>query len=66
MLVQRIIYGYEFLGYKLMGANISIHRYYTSIPLVKWLLEKGITMLDTMNKIPKWSSTRDGGENNRS
>ena len=32
----------------LQGRNISMDRLYTSIPIARWLLEKGITMIGTL------------------
>ena len=46
---DEVVYGYESLGYSLKGANISMDRYYMPIPLAEWLLNKGITMIGTMN-----------------
>ena len=48
-LVKRIVEGYETNGFNLSGTNISIDRYYTSIPMAEWLYEKKITCLATMN-----------------
>ena len=43
--VKQFVEGYEIHGYLLKGANISIDRYYTSIPLSEWLYRKNITCI---------------------
>ena len=48
-LVKRIVEGYETNGFNLSGTNISMDRYYTSIPIAEWLYEKKITCIATMN-----------------
>ena len=48
-LVKRIVEGYEQHGYSLKGTNISMDRYYTSIPLAEWLYRKNITCIETIN-----------------
>ena len=48
-LVKRIVEGYETSGFNLNGTNISMDRYYTSIPIAKWLYEKKITYIATIN-----------------
>ena len=50
-LVQRLVEGYGEHGYSLEGPNISIDRYYTSIPLTKWLHEKIITSIFYISKL---------------
>ena len=52
-LLRRIIEGYERFGHKLRGTNISVDRYYTSIPIAEWLLQKKVTMIGTMKSIRK-------------
>ena len=42
-LVQRLVKGYREHGHSLEGTNISMDRYYISIPLAKGLYEKNIT-----------------------
>ena len=44
---------YETNGFNLSGMNISMDRYYTSIPIAEWLHEKKITCIATMNSNPK-------------
>ena len=46
--VQRIITKLESEGITLAGRNISTDRYYTSIPLLKWLLARDITTVGTL------------------
>ena len=48
-LVKRIVEGYETNGFNLSGTNISMDRYYTSIPITEWLYEKKITCIATIN-----------------
>ena len=48
-LVKQIVEGYEQHGYSLKGTNISMDRYYTSIPLAEWLYDKNITCIGTLN-----------------
>ena len=48
-LVKQIVEGYEQHGYSLKGTNISMDRYYTSIPLTEWLYRKNITCIETIN-----------------
>ena len=43
--VKQFVKSYEIHGYLLKGANISIDRYYTSIPLSEWLYRKNITCI---------------------
>ena len=47
-LVKRIE-GYVQHSYSLKGTNISMDRYYTSIPLAEWLYSKSITCIGTLN-----------------
>ena len=47
-LVERIVDRYERNGYSLRGTNISMNRYYTSIPLDKWLYTKNVTCIGTI------------------
>ena len=47
-LAKLIADGYERNGYFLSGTNISLDRYYTSIPLAKWLYAKNITCIGTI------------------
>ena len=42
----------------LVGSNISFNRLYTSIPLAKWLLEKQITCIGTMQLNRKLKKTK--------
>ena len=44
---------YEQHGYSLKGTNISMDRYYTSIPLAEWLYDKNITCIGTLNSSRK-------------
>ena len=48
-LVKRIVEGYEQHGYSRKGTNISMDRYYMSIPLAEWLYRKNITCIGTLN-----------------
>ena len=52
-LVKRIVEGYKTNGFNLSGTNISMDRYYTSIPIAEWLHEKKITCIVTMNSNQK-------------
>ena len=47
-LVKKIVVGYERFGYTLRGTNISMDRYYTSIPTAQWLFVKKITCIVTI------------------
>ena len=47
-LVQRLAEGYEKHEYSLKGTNVSTDMYYTSIPLAKWLHERHITCVGTI------------------
>ena len=47
-LLKRIVEGYEQNGYPLRGSNISMNRYYTSIPLAKCLYSNHITCIGTI------------------
>ena len=47
--VKRIAEGYEEHGDSLKGTNISMDRYYTSIPLAEWLYVRNITCIRTLN-----------------
>ena len=49
----------------LAGRNISFNRLYTSIPLAKWLLEKRITCIGTMQLNRKGISDELKGTKNR-
>ena len=67
-LVKRIVEGYEQHGYSLKGTNISMDRYYTSIPQAEWLYDKNITYIGTLNSnrkgLPKEiKETKDREEN---
>ena len=48
-LMKRIVEGYEQNGYILMRSNISIDRYYTSIPLTVWIYSKHTTCIGTIH-----------------
>ena len=48
-LVKQIDEGYDQHGYSLKGTNISMDRYYTSIPLAEWLYNKNISCTGTLN-----------------
>ena len=48
-LVKKIVEGYETNGFNLSGTNISMDRYYTSIPIVEWLYEKKFFCIAKMN-----------------
>ena len=67
-LVKRIVEGYEQHGYSLKGTNISMDRYYTSIPLAEWLYDKNITYIGTLNSnrkgLPKEIKETKGREEN--
>ena len=67
-LVKRIVEGYEQHGYSLKGTNISMDRYYTSIPLAEWLYDKNITCIGTLNSnqkgLPKEIKETKGREGN--
>ena len=67
-LVKRIVEGYEQHGYSLKGTNISMDRYYTSIPLAEWLYDKNITCIGTLNSnrkgLPKEIKETKGREEN--
>ena len=52
-LVKRIVEGYEQNSYPLRGSNIAMDRYYTSIPLAKWLHSKHITCIGTIQTTRK-------------
>ena len=54
-LVKRIVEGYEQHGYSLTGTNISMDRYYASIPLAEWLYNKNIigTLNSNRRGLPK-------------
>ena len=41
--VKRIVEGYQTNGFNLSATNISMDRYYTSIPIAEWLYEKKST-----------------------
>ena len=76
-LVLKIITDYEKYGHSLKGVNISMDRYYTSIPVAHQLLQKNITILGTMKanrkeippvmtetkgrEINSWSSCKNNG-----
>ena len=66
--VKRIAEGYEEHGYSLKGTNISIDRYYTSIPLAEWIYVKNITCIGRLNlnrkEIPKEIKETKGREEN--
>ena len=66
--VKQFVEGYEIHGYLLKGANISIDRYYTSIPLSEWLYRKNITCIGTLNsnrkELPKEIKETKGREEN--
>ena len=67
-LMKRIVEGYEEHGYSLKGTNISMDRYYTSIPQAEWLYDKNITYIGTLNSnrkgLPKEiKETKDREEN---
>ena len=51
--MKRIVEGYEQHGYSLKGTNISMNRYYTSIPLAEWLYDKNISCIGTLNSNQK-------------
>ena len=59
---------YEQHGYSLKGTNISMDRYYTSIPLAEWLYDKNITCIGTLNSnrkaLPKEIKETKGREEN--
>ena len=66
--MKRIVEGYEQHGYSLKGTNISMDRYYTSIPQAEWLYDKNITYIGTLNSnrkgLPKEiKETKDREEN---
>ena len=67
-LVERIVEGYEQHGYSLKGTNISMDRYYTSIPQAEWLYDKNITCIGTLNSnrkgLPKEIKETKGREEN--
>ena len=67
-LVKRIVEGYEQHGYSLKGTNISMDRYYTSIPQAEWLHDKNITYIGTLNSnrkgLPKEIKETKGREEN--
>ena len=67
-LVKRIVEGYEQHGYSLKGTNISMDRYYTSIPQAEWLYDKNITYIGTLNSnrkgLPKEIKETKGREEN--
>ena len=67
-LVKRIAEGYEQHGYSLKGTNISIYRYYTSVPLAEWLYDQNITCIGTLNSnrkgLPKEIKETKGREEN--
>ena len=48
-LVEQIVEVYEQHGYSLKGTNISMDRYYISIPLTEWLYYIIITCIGTLN-----------------
>ena len=66
--MKRIVEGYEQHGYSLKGTNISMNRYYTSIPLAEWLYDKNITCIGTLNSnrkaLPKEIKETKGREEN--
>ena len=47
-LVQRLVESYKEHGYSLKGTNISMNKNHISTPLVKWLPEKNITFVETI------------------
>ena len=47
-LVQRLVESYKEHGYSLKGTNISVNKNHISTPLVKWLPEKNITFVETI------------------
>ena len=59
---------YEQHGYSLKGTNISMDRYYTSIPQAEWLYDKNITYIGTLNSnrkgLPKEIKETKGREEN--
>ena len=57
-LVKRIVEGYEQNGCILMRSNISIDRYYTSIPLTVWLYSKHTTCIGTIHTNQKGFTKR--------
>ena len=66
--MKRIVEGYEEHGYSLKGTNISMDRYYTSIPQAEWLYDKNITYIGTLNSnrkgLPKEIKETKGREEN--
>ena len=66
--VKRNAEGYEEHGYSLKGTNISMDRYYTSIPQAEWLYDKNITYIGTLNSnrkgLPKEIKETKGREEN--
>ena len=67
-LVKRIAGGYEQHGYSLKGTNISMDPYYTSFPQAKWLYDKNVTCIGTLNSnrkgLPKEIKETKGREEN--
>ena len=66
--MKQIVEDYEQHGYSLKGTNISMDRYYTSIPQAEWLYDKNITYIGTLNSnrkgLPKEiKETKDREEN---
>ena len=68
ILVKQIVEDYEQHGYSLKGTNISMDRYYTSIPQAEWLHDKNITYIGTLNSnrkgLPKEIKETKGREEN--
>ena len=66
--MKQIVEDYEQHGYSLKGTNISMDRYYTSIPQAEWLYDKNITCIGTLNSnrkgLPKEIKETKGREEN--
>ena len=66
--MKRVVEDYEQHGYSLKGTKISMDCYYTSILLVKWLYDKNITCIGTLNSnwkgLPKEIRQTKGREEN--
>ena len=67
-LVRPITEGYEQHGYSLKATNISMDGYYMFIPLAKWLYDKNITCIGSLNSnrkgLPKDIKQAKGREEN--
>ena len=56
--MKRIVEYYEKHGYSLKGTNISMDRYYMTIPLAEWQYDKNITCIGKLNSNLKGAAKR--------